>query len=126
MTLLDRLRAATEGSVELDKEVLWEIFPEKRKAMFDGVRHVSTMTGANGDPWFSPLADRHDVPLYTTSMDTAMTLVPNDWRWIILRLTRGFQAAVQVPDRSIVLVWHEAATVPLAIVIAALTARGIK
>ena len=67
--LIERLRCASGPSRELDRDVLFEIFPRERVATFDGVRHISTITGADGSPWFTPLADRLDCPRFTKSLD---------------------------------------------------------
>jgi hypothetical protein len=77
--LLTWLRTAEEPDMDLDREVLWELFPADQKGFFSGARHISTMTGANGDLWFSPLDDREDIPRYTASLEMVMTLVGDDW-----------------------------------------------
>lgn len=74
--LVARLEKATGPDRELDREILFATFPKERTAIFDGVKHISTTTAANGDFWFLSLADRHDVPDYTASIDAALTLVP--------------------------------------------------
>jgi hypothetical protein len=74
-TVIQRLESATEPSRDLDADVLWEIFPEARKRTFGTDRYISTMTAAAGECAFTPLADRHDCPRYTSSLDDAMTLL---------------------------------------------------
>lgn len=67
--LITRLRRASGPDRDLDRDVLFYMFPDDRVATFDGVKHISTMTGADGKPWFRPLADRHDSPRFTKSID---------------------------------------------------------
>lgn len=91
--LADRISALSAPSREIDRDILWEIFPEDRKRVFDGVRHISTMTNADGEPdFFLRISDRHDCPHYTGSVDDALTLIPYGarWRWL---LDRRFDAA---------------------------------
>ena len=77
--LIERLEKATEPDRELDKDILFATFPRDRVAIFDGVKHISTITGRGGEAWFGPLADRDDCPRYTNSIDDAMDLVPDGW-----------------------------------------------
>lgn len=86
--LLTWLRTLEEPDIDLDREVLWHLFPTDRKRVFDDIRHISTMTGANGDPWFSPLDDRADVPRYSGSLEAVMTLVGEDWTVKLCRFAR--------------------------------------
>lgn len=80
--LAARCEAATGADRELDREILFVIFPKDRVAVFDGVKHISTMTGRDGEPWFNPLADRDDCPRYTGSLGDAMELlVPDRCLW---------------------------------------------
>lgn len=126
-----RLEAATEGSGELDAEVLWEIFQPDRRAVFDGVRHISTITCANGDFWFEPLPERTDCPRYTTSADDAMELLkpPGSPLWTAIIDIRSFgqhgmsyDVEITIPSREFQ--GHSNANLPLAICAAALRARA--
>lgn len=135
--LIDRLRAATGPDRELDKEIIFATFPKNRVAVFDGIKHISTMTGADGEPWFGPLADRDDCPAFTNSFDEAITLLPDGMAIIDLTLSwdtckeRGHPAATirwyppKTPDTKD---WHArvvtAKTIPLTACLAALEARA--
>jgi hypothetical protein len=76
LALIERLEKLKRPDRELDLDILFAIFPKDRAAVFEGVKHISTMTNAAGEPWFNPLADRSDCPYYTGSIDAALTLVP--------------------------------------------------
>lgn len=78
LALVQRFEDATEGNRDLDFEFLWAIFPEERKQTFDGVRHISTMTGADGEPWYLPLSDRDDCPRYSISIDEVLPVIRLD------------------------------------------------
>lgn len=127
--LIERLESAPAGSLELDREILWAWFPEERKAVFDGVRHISTMTSANGEFWFNPLDNREDCPQYSTSIDAALTLVPDNHAWMVRQwvdpLPPGWCAYVHAANRQQPDVFVPKAGSPaLALCIAALRARG--
>lgn len=79
LRLAERCEKATEPTRDLDREILFLVMPKERTHVFDGVKHVSTMTGRDGEFWFNPLADRTDCPHYTGSIDDAMTLIPKDF-----------------------------------------------
>lgn len=83
LALAARCEKATGPDRELDRDIIFGIYPKDRVATFDGVKHISTMTGRNGEPWFLPLADRDDCPHFTASIDAAMTLVPDGSVWTI-------------------------------------------
>ncbi len=139
-TLIRRLEEATEGSRELDARIGAEIryFSDKAEDWMRG--------------WQGPIAPYHEkpghiacwhtdgrmsvwwsVPCYTTSIDAALTLVPEGWDDVQLfikkngckaRLKRRRGALLvapmesERPDRLV-------ATPAVALVIAALRARGI-
>lgn len=63
MTLLAQLQSATEGSRKLDDEIWRAMVPEAVK-----YEHVS-------------------APRYTTSLDAAVSLVPEGCDWILSRIT---------------------------------------
>lgn len=88
MTLIARLEAATEGSRELDAEV--------HTAVNDGwIRHPKCPSGivisdagseaANRARAETPyiFSNRRPAPHYTTSLDAALTLVPEGMWWRI-------------------------------------------
>lgn len=61
--LIARLEAATEGSVGLDKAI---------------AKLIGTYSAPDrGDPFGG-------APFYTTSLDAALTLVPQGWPWCVL------------------------------------------
>ena len=131
--IITRLETATGPDRELDRDIVFEIFPPDRKAVFNGVRHVSTMTGANGDPWFTPLESRGDCSWYTRSIDDALTLLPMGWGWCIRTGNpNGDAQGCMKPYAHIYASETEqgryqgyADTPALAIIIAALKARGL-
>lgn len=124
MNLIEKLRAATEGSRELDAEIAralgWK--PVKVHPLIDDDAY-----------WQKP--DQPDVnwplPDFTRSIDTALTLVPDDhnfvlrtswWpdlgmRWHVSIATKYHRDEIRSDDRP---------TAPLAICIAALVAREAK
>jgi hypothetical protein len=127
--LIANLEAATEPSRELDLDILWEIFPEERKKVFDGVRHISTMTAVHGEFWYLPLADREfDCPRYIGEVDTALTLVPKGYSWMAgcAPGTRFFATLYTTEESGLPHDGIEAtgATAAIAICIAALKARS--
>ena len=65
-TLLRELEGAPEGSRELDHEILWAT---------TGKRDVTIPEGR--------LTDGRAPPLYTSSIDAALTLIPDDKLWVI-------------------------------------------
>lgn len=108
MSLIKRLESATEGSRELDQAIYAEIL--ERNPFYPGP--------ALGSPY---------VQHYTTSLDAALTLVPEGME-ISLTDLYGIPMAevgLNVPEGS-----HTArlehGTLPLALCIAALRARGVE
>lgn len=77
LDLPGRVDRLTGPCRETDREILFATFPKERTAIFDGVKHISTMTGRDGEPWFNPLADRRDCPYYTGSFRATKSLLPN-------------------------------------------------
>ena len=70
--LIAKLEAATEGSRELDAEVAMEIHPRLKTYTPD------TVTGPGH--WISDKDGRVYAQDYTTSLDAAVTLIPEGWR----------------------------------------------
>lgn len=120
--LIKRLEEAREGSRELDAEILCAIDP-----------HAS-LDGDGDDVWYGIGLDEDGGPWprvhdYTTSIDDALTLVPEGWGYEISALP-GEKVLVRpvkpCPDGSIETMsrWHSHATsAALALCAAALKAR---
>ena len=111
--LIARLSAATEPSRRLDAEI----------ARTEG------WTGFS-DYWLSPSGQQRQFhpPAYTSSIDAALTLVPEGYLW---QLKRGFEATATV--WSVMIDYDDQHPVPfgasmrpaIALCIAALRARGV-
>ena len=128
--LIEKIKSAQSPSRELDREILFAVMPKARTAIFDGVKHVSTMTAANGDFWFTPLKERDDCPHYTGSLDDAVELVPKDLYWHIgYGKTRDDEplGAAQIisPESLETIAESEASTATLALCAVALRARAL-
>jgi hypothetical protein len=114
MELIERLEKATEGSRELDAEIgralgfNVEYFPVHEKWWMN--REISSERGEHGE-----------LPRYTTSLDHAMSLVPEGMWWKFSSRTKvahiGHNKNGTATDTA------KAATAPLALCIAALKAR---
>jgi len=112
--LIARLETATEGSRELDAEIVRAVDPD---AFFadDGSFESAVYDCINRYP-----------PHYTTSLDAALTLVPEGWGWSVdyanacMLSTLGGDGHVDYLHTTYA---REAATPALALVIAALKAR---
>ena len=109
--LLARLEAASEGSRALDELIAQAVYPELG-------------FGTKGDnKWYM-----HDVHVriedYTTSLDAALTLVPEGWAWDLMAWPdEPSEAAICKPGSPHLGRW-KAATPALALVIACLRARA--
>ena len=125
LAALDALEAATVGSRELDREVAWVIADNRQE--HDGERCIAVCWGPR-ETWFLPLEAVASIPLYTTSIEAALTLVPKGhgikmrryWRlepgeWWSVMLHWGISGDHVVAD--------DVPTAPLALYIAALRAR---
>lgn len=122
--LIARLESADGPSRELDCLIA---------AAVDWQIECATITPANaikafGLDWMVESADLYNsifnqLPRYTTSIDAAMTLVPECHFWSICMKgeTTGYSACCQ--ERGDALEWHDAATPALALAAAALKAR---
>jgi hypothetical protein len=140
MTLIERLQGATGPDRALDAEI--EL--SRRRFLF-GAAAVAGIVIAPGG-WLAggnnpqPIA----APHYTGSLDSAMTLVPEGWRWLVQSRGQdeaGCFARLESPDFDCVYVEagdHRSfdvtsgrdisatsATPAIALCIAALKARGI-
>ena len=137
--LLDKLRAAEEGSRELDCCISAEL--EDREVFFDG----NTMMGRSRTPphdqcvlgWIDPGKQARNFqagwakppwPHYTTSIDAALTLVPEGWIWKANWFnSKGYALVGKPSEKGNFKEPHKypalAKTPALALCIAALTAR---
>ncbi len=74
--LIAALEAATEGSRELDDAVFLATHPDQGTTSEDGEYWYAAHLDEDGGPWML-------LPFYTTSLDAALTLVPEGWGWTI-------------------------------------------
>lgn len=117
LQIASRVERLTGPCRETDREILFATFPKDRVAIFDGVKHISTMTGRDGEPWFNRLADRTDCPYYTEDLNDAMS-ISTRWRSIRFEKTgETFGCFVDAIDTN-------AATLTLALASALLRARA--
>lgn len=131
-TLIARLEAAAEGSRELDAEIVvaldlradWckgygtEIYVDRSTIETIGQPTILVNTLGKRSPGNPPMGD---YPHYTTSLDAALSLVPEDYWWSV-RATTGCWA--EVGPRNRFDQEGGGATPALALVIAALKARS--
>ena len=108
--LLQRLRAATGPDRELDAEIAqslgWECIDNRNRY------------------WRDPDGIDAALPHYTRSVDDALTLVPNGWRWRCAQTSDGFVAFGTFPHTTKQTGGH-APTAALAICIASMEARDV-
>lgn len=119
--LIAALEAADGPSRQLDAQIAlshgWDVVPIREKG------------GRTWDRWYRPHAGKRypvRLPLYTASIDAALTLVPKGFAWDLRgnRNGDGF-ARLSAPDGSSGFI-HFAATPAHALCIAALKAREAK
>ena len=127
MTLIERLESATEGSRELDEAIINALCPDAMCRQDPAWEDSITVYHADA------LLDsgKAELPHYTTSLDAALTLVPEGWEWSLAGGNKN--EPVQVPYASCwpdeqpfpaeLDLYAEAATPSLALCIAALKAR---
>lgn len=129
--LIERIEGASGGSRELDDEIAFAV-----SAMGERVPCGHTFNRITGHK--SGIAARH----YTTSIDAAMTLVPEGWRvskleqhwrtgrWIAQLSERPTEGQLKAFDDGKTIGWNtadtspDAATPALALVVAALRSRS--
>lgn len=126
-TIADKLQAATTGSRELDADIFILVTP--------GVLSAGRIDRDGGVvgwlPVNMPYQSAREVPRYTTSLDDAVTLVPDTLYWLAGYGRDSEQeplggciiSSSDNPDEP--LAEGQAATVPLAVCIASLTARHL-
>lgn len=84
--LIAKLEAATEGSRELDAEIWWKTMPPDLRASFDPTGYMARTFEQTGK-YFGHFFDSRNMPMdkadfappFTTSLDAALTLVPEGW-----------------------------------------------
>lgn len=129
MTTLDEVIAeverATEGSRQLDVEIFLVIVDFSR---LNSWRNHLAMRPRGEVP--DPIRyASHAAPAYTSSLDAALTLVPEGCAWQITKCLDDLPCVAKVQKRSVDApgfgVWEEVSTKtpPLALVLAALRAR---
>jgi hypothetical protein len=127
-SLLSRLKASTEGSRELDMDIRCAIgLPDTF------CYHKVVCWHRKADGWWDCETDdgflhfeAADTPHYTTLVDAALSLVPEGWTWVVSWQGGKPWAAVGEGEGE---PWREwspdhAATPAIALVVAALRARG--
>jgi hypothetical protein len=116
--LIERLEAATEGSRELDALIHATTLSLGRDYWPDERGRVVEYTGLR--------KILHRAPHYTTSIDAALTLVPEGWGWSV---NDDSEACLTLPgngflsDRGDIELYGRSATPAIALCIAALRAR---
>lgn len=124
--LIARLESAVEGSRELDAEIWWHANPPAATRAYWSA--AMGMPKPLGDEMptkgLGYLAIKVQAPLFSQSLDAAMTLVPNDCDWSKVAGTRKSSISVhRLEGNCLIGVFYEAIapTPALAICIAALT-----
>ena len=122
VTLIERLEMATGPSRDLDGQI-WKIAdPEafERNCGFRGMKYAGHVhTPAEKKAHVLNAAAKFS-PAYTKSLDTALTLVPEDRVWSVSKIVRaeGYVAVLDNDGKS-----HKGSTPALALCIASLRAR---
>jgi hypothetical protein len=96
--LIARLEAAPEGSRELD--VRAEITRRSFLAGLGAAAIAAEIVRVQSHIGFAKFADAEEVPHYTTSLDAALTLVPEGWRWKVQQLRDGHYATLMRRARN--------------------------
>ena len=120
--LIAKLEAATEGSREFDAAIFCMIAPGAKLA---GEVYADACKPTE-DVWFpqGPRGTLRVPPAYTSSLDAALTLVPEGWDYCISRGHGEPAAASLSPTMTVGEVLATAPTPALALCIAALKARA--
>jgi hypothetical protein len=124
--LIAKLEAATEGSRELDLEILTRVMG------YRDIHGDGTMFDRGNDGYWSLHGDEKNPPLPspTTSLDAALTLVPEGWVAHLSFYSDHADCELVKPTGRFLIsgdteVWaNNAKTGPLALCIAALRARS--
>jgi hypothetical protein len=123
LALAERVEAASGPDRDLDTEILWHV--DRRRftcgywnAASGLPRELEVMPSPKGGLGW--IGAQCSAPAYTTSIDAAMTLVPEGYDWIIGHTNGGLTIHAEVGDRQ---QWF-ANTPALALTAAALRARA--
>jgi len=109
--LITRLKLATEGARDLDGRISRAI-------------DIPDLVHDEHGWWIdSESGTWKNVTDYTTSLDAALTLVPDDWHWYVGTNEEGPDAIIWYPGDYRLAVKATASTPALALCIAALKAR---
>ena len=135
--LIERLEKADAGSRELDAAIHCAIWPER--ITHPNLAPGMTMRDYGDERTNRQVAsaeyihkDRGPAPRYTTSLDAALTLVPEGWDWDIGVCAGDAEAFLTMPgngflsDRGDTEIYGRHKAPALALVIAALNARAGK
>jgi len=116
--LISKAEDATEPSRDLDAEIALVLGWTFMKMKGDKYPYFRK-------PGVTNYRVRSELPLFTKSIDAALTLLPKGHWWaIVMRGNEdGFDASVIPPDTE--MTWHRGANAALAICIAALKARFV-
>lgn len=140
-TLIAELERAEEGSRELDASIFCAV-------KFPGHKPERNFFYKNRDEWGVFVSNQpkpgmtfHDAPHYTTSVDAALTLVPEGWLVasisqyakrgeprsgvIMIRKEHAARNDMTVPEMNLATPRSEAATAAVALCIAALRVRAV-
>lgn len=122
--LISRLEAAPTGSRELDAEI-WEIIDNAAyiRCWWDARASTSRSWSDETKDEKCRAAVRRVSPAYTTSLDAALTLVPEGTEYQINNLYGVAQVELPLNSNSPILVRREDGNVVLALCIAAMKAR---
>ena len=116
--LIASLEAATKGSRELDAEIFAAISDDRTIRLGDGA--------APGCYWQLSVGGRslHTAPIYTTSLDAALRLVPEGYDWWTVDGFADGQGCASCYKKGIGGDLYNGSTPALALCIAALKARA--
>lgn len=127
--LIKKLVAASEGSPELDADIFEDVFglTEYEGEPIVKWQRVKKWTGSYAYDILTPKRMKTEalaVLEYTTSLDAALTLVPNGWGWHVRHDNDGNYGHCLYPGLNVSPGAAVAATPPLALCLAALKARA--
>lgn len=121
--LVERVEQATGLDRELDAEIAWLMHPSDRKRLGSpDLRRECFHLGLPEPQWVPWESVSSFHPHYTSSLDAALTLVPEGMAWTVLAIS-GADAATHSPSAVVTRQAGNAATPALALVAAALRAR---
>lgn len=118
--LIAELEASTDGSRELDNAVFLATHPDQGTTSEEDEYWYAAHLDEDGGPWTL-------LPFYTTSLDAALTLVPDGWGWTINHDAIAAVYAPKIEGDDDLADWGSApnGTPALALCIASLKARQV-